>query len=68
MSEIKKEQAVEQCEGCKRVQDGFCTTFSNPALKWRTDKCSMASHLKIEKETAAKVNPLKASRRKAAGR
>ncbi len=61
-------QIVEQCLGCNRTQDGACTTFNNPAFKWRTGKCNMASHLKLETEAGKKVNPLKASRRKAAGR
>jgi hypothetical protein len=64
---------VEACTGCERtlVFEGanYCTSFPDPESKWRRGPCNLATHAKVEKkETAQKVNPLKASKRKAAGR
>ena len=59
---------VEQCNGCGKVIDcatgKYCRVYPDPTAKWRTGKCPTATHLKIDaKETAQKVNPLKASKR-----
>ena len=62
---------VEECEGCQKANEfpsgKYCLVFPDPAAKWRVGTCSMATHLKKkgEKENG-KVNPLKASKRKAA--
>jgi hypothetical protein len=64
-------QIVEQCVGCQKVKEfpagTYCLIFPEPAVKWRTGKCSMATHLAktgTAKETQ-KINPLKASKRAA---
>ena len=62
---------VEQCEGCLRVMElptgKYCSTYPNPAAKWRTGNCNFATHVKAEAQAAAaKVNPLKASKRASA--
>lgn len=62
---------VEQCKGCARAQEfptgTYCTSFPDPAAKWRFGTCNMATHLKTEKQTKnGKINPLKASKRMAA--
>ena len=59
---------VEQCNGCGKVIDcetgKYCRVYPDPAAKWRAGKCPTATHLKMDvKETAQKVNPLKASKR-----
>jgi hypothetical protein len=64
---------VESCEGCDRqlnLEDAhYCGSFPDPAAKWRRGPCNLATHVKSgKKETAQKVNPLKASKRQAAGR
>jgi hypothetical protein len=66
---------VESCEGCERqlkVEMGdYCLAFPDPAAKWRRGACNLATHVKNgngKKETAQKLNPLKASKRSAAGR
>lgn len=61
---------VESCEGCQKVQEfpsgKYCISFPDPSAKWRFGRCSMATHLKNEsKAQTAKINPLKASKRKA---
>lgn len=62
---------VEQCDGCDRVRefDGqqFCSSYPTPAKKWTSGRCNFATHLKTETTAAAKVNPLKASKRAAKG-
>ncbi len=62
-------EIVEQCEGCQKAQvfptGSFCIAFPDPASKWRLGKCNMATHMKeAAKKEAAKINPLKASKRK----
>ncbi len=65
---------VESCEGCERVLNyegaAYCTSFPDPAVKWRRGVCNLATHQKVEKSNGngTKINPLKASKRKAAGR
>ncbi len=63
---------IEQCEGCARSQDfptgKFCLTFPDPTLKWKRGLCNLATHVEPElKAEAAKINPLKASKRAARG-
>ena len=57
---------VEKCEGCDRVrtfeEQQFWGSYPNPAKKWFDGRCNFATH------KAAKVNPLKASKRAAKGR
>ena len=63
---------VEKCEGCDRVrtfeEQQFCGSYPNPAKKWFDGRCNFATHIKTESGKAAKVNPLKASKRAAKGR
>ena len=63
---------VEQCSGCDRVRefDGeqFCSSYPNPASKWVGGRCNFGTHVKAQTAAAAKVNPLKASKRAAKGR
>ena len=63
---------VEQCNGCERMRefDGeqFCSSYPAPARKWAVGRCNFATHAKTQANAAAKVNPLKASKRAAKGR
>ncbi|PIE58623.1 MAG: hypothetical protein CSA33_02545 [Desulfobulbus propionicus] len=59
---------AEQCEGCDRiveVEDGrFCSTYVQPAAKWRMGICNFATHAKPEvKVVKVRINPLKAAKR-----
>ncbi len=61
---------VEQCEGCQKVKEfptgKFCLSFPEPTIKWRVGTCNMATHLMATKSKGnGKLNPLKASKRKA---
>ncbi len=69
----KCHQVVESCEGCDRIlnfEDArYCNSFPDPAVKWRRGTCNLATHVKVERAgTGQKINPLKASKRAAAGR
>ena len=62
---------VEQCEGCQKVKEfptgKYCLVFPDPAVKWRIGNCNMATHIsKNKKKENGKINPLKASKRRAA--
>jgi hypothetical protein len=61
------QQIIEQCEGCQKAKEfpagKYCLAFPEPAAKWRSGNCSMATHLQVVKKEVAKVNPLKASKR-----
>jgi len=63
---------IEQCEGCERIRDfeeqHFCSTYANPERKWVGGRCNFSTHVKTKAAKAAKVNPLKASKRAAKGR
>ena len=62
---------VEQCAGCDRVRSfedaQYCSSYPDPARKWAGGRCNFATHAKAETVKAAKVNPLKASKRAAKG-
>ena len=61
---------VEECETCEKIEEfptgTYCLTFPDPAAKWRAGRCNMATHLTDDKKKGTgKVNPLKASKRRA---
>lgn len=63
---------VEKCEGCERIREfeeqKFCSSYPVPERKWATGRCNFSTHVKAAAAAAAKVNPLKASKRAAKGR
>jgi hypothetical protein len=63
---------VERCAGCDRVRQfesqEFCSSYPDPTTKWVGGRCNFATHIKAASAAAAKVNPLKASKRAAKGR
>lgn len=65
---------VERCKGCGRVgvfpAGEFCLACPDPSLKWTSRDCNLATHIVKEKsgEPLKMLNPLKASKRKAAGK
>ncbi len=61
---------IEQCDGCQKANEfpagNYCLAFPDPAAKWRTGSCNMATHMKAaSKKGNGKLNPLKASKRQA---
>jgi len=65
---------VDRCQGCERVMlfpaGNYCIACPDPETKWASRDCNLATHIVKEKapEVAKAVDPLKASKRKAAGR
>lgn len=64
---------IDKCEGCERIKtvEGvqFCTSYPQPAKKWKLGACNFATHVKATVDHGkVKVNPLKASKRAARGR
>ncbi|MEJ2202434.1 MAG: PxxKW family cysteine-rich protein [Desulfuromonadaceae bacterium] len=64
---------VEACQGCERIVDGsigpVCSVAPAPAQKWKQGLCNFATHQKVEiKNVETKINPLKASKKAAAGK
>ena len=64
---------VENCAGCARITEysagKYCSSYPQPELKWTSGKCNFATHIKAEAlKEDKKVNALKASKRKAAGK
>jgi hypothetical protein len=65
---------VDACEGCQRIKDfptgQYCISFSEPDLKWKLGACNLATHVKRNNGNgeSKKLNPLKASKRMAAGK
>lgn len=64
------QEIVEQCNGCNRnIQFGsgwYCSATPDPGLKWKNSNCNLATHVKAATtKTTQKLNPLKASKRKA---
>lgn len=63
---------IDKCEGCDRVRDfedqKYCASYPTPERKWVGGRCNFSTHVKAAVAAAAKVNPLKASKRAAKGR
>ncbi len=63
---------VEKCEGCERQGafegQNYCFNYQLPSSKWAMGRCNLATHVKAATQAAAKVNPLKASKRAAGGK
>ncbi len=61
--------AVEPCQGCDRTVEAgemvYCAAYPEPAAKWRYGSCNFATHVKGETQQQVKLNPLKASKRRA---
>ncbi|ADK85478.1 conserved hypothetical protein [Desulfarculus baarsii DSM 2075] len=59
--------AIEACLGCERLVTAgdmqYCSSYPDPAAKWRYGVCNFATHVKGTSKEEAKINPLKASRR-----
>ena len=61
-------EIVEACKGCNRATQiaagWYCGACPDPAVKWKSGKCNLATHIVAAVTTAkAKINPLKASKR-----
>lgn len=61
---------IEKCEGCNKIIEAgtgkYCMIYPDPSIKWATGICPTASHVKkAAEEKIQKINPLKASKRKA---
>ncbi len=67
------QNVIEVCEGCERIVEGsigpVCSVAPAPIAKWKQGLCNFATHQKVEIKTEEiKVNPLKASKKAAAGK
>ena len=65
-------KVVEQCNGCNRASKystkWYCSACPDPSIKWRNGNCNIASHVvSAAVSDEPKLNPLKASKRKATG-
>lgn len=59
---------IDKCEGCAKVtvvdEKTYCLTYPDPASRWLTGTCTMATHIKRDVEQIKKkINPLKASKK-----
>ncbi len=64
---------IENCNGCNRTVEYpsgiYCASYPHPEQKWSLGTCNFATHIKEETSKEEKrVNALKASKRKAAGK
>ena len=58
---------IDKCTGCKLIEGLYCKRYFNPEVLWKnTGNCPSATHMKAEVvEDKKKLNPIKASKRKA---
>ena len=62
---------VEDCQGCENIEvfddKKFCKIFAEPGVKWSLGPCNMATHFNRPQKNneAQRINPLKASKRRA---
>ena len=69
------QNVIEECEGCERIVEGtigkVCSVAPAPKTKWANELklCNFATHRRLEIKTEEqKINPLKASKKAAAGK
>jgi hypothetical protein len=60
----------DKCEGCDKIIETptgkYCMMYPEPSAKWSVSGCPSATHIKNGvQEKTQKINPLKASKRKA---
>ena len=66
------QNVIEECQGCDRIVQGtigqVCSVAPSPQKKWATGLCNMATHRKVELQSAEtkSINPLKASKKASA--
>jgi len=51
----EKLPVVDECNGCVRIAEGYCSVYLYPNAKWRLGKCNMATHVHLEEEKKGKV-------------
>ncbi|MBA3030097.1 MAG: hypothetical protein FP816_14995 [Desulfobacteraceae bacterium] len=61
-------ETIEPCSGCKRTVEysssWYCTACPDPKMKWKNGNCNLATNIiQAAKGAAAKINPIKASKR-----
>ena len=64
---------VDKCEGCDRIEEypsgSYCGSYAEPSRKWVSGSCNFATHIAKEMQAnTKKVNALKASKKRAAGK
>ena len=72
---MERSPIIKACEGCQRIQDGqFCSTYRDPSYWWSGGRRGCPFHPETVKRILAqeghdtKLNPLKASKRRAKGK
>ncbi|NLN60340.1 MAG: hypothetical protein GX147_06490 [Deltaproteobacteria bacterium] len=63
---------VEDCVACNKIVEyptgQYCKVYADPGSRWITGRCAIASHTARDiKESAQKINPMKASKRASKG-
>ena len=55
---------VEQCEGCDKVENGYCKAYIAPAVKWAHGRdCPAATHIELgDKKDKVRVGQQKQKR------
>lgn len=52
------EHIVEQCKGCKHVDNNYCQVYLYPHAQWRSGVCPMSTHMSRKpKVDTGKVRP-----------
>jgi len=64
---------VDECSGCSNIvvvkEEYVCKVYPEPEMRWMIGSCPLATHVDRKvADDAQKVNPLKASKRAAAGK
>ena len=58
---------IDKCVGCSRIipieNKTYCMAYPNPAMKWQTGGCGLATHIIKEKIAEKKLNPIKQSKK-----
>ena len=45
------EPIVDACNGCKKVENGYCIAYTKPAVLWKLSKiCPLASHIMYQSD------------------
>ncbi len=47
---------IEKCEGCEKIDNGYCVTYMRPEVKWSNNRiCPVATHIETEAQKKKKI-------------
>ncbi len=46
---------IDKCEGCGKIENGYCMLYIAPVVKWRSGRCPAATHIQTDNKNSKKI-------------